>query len=213
VLLNGSQLGYIVKEKNEFAFQKLVSFPLSPDEISHVLQRLKKIAPGDLNDIILFYYPDNWEKGEVIWTADPQRIPHLQKKYSSASSVISLDMERLEEELLASPVCMILLLIDFPADKLMAYQHSSRNNFFTHANVDKKFGAEKIATLLNFDLEHSVGAGDTMMDNFLNSVGLSVHVGNPSLPFEGSSATIKLTNFNEFGELLNKLGELRQTVL
>ena len=105
----------------------------------------------------------------------------------------------LATELLSGNVCMILLLIDLPADKLMAYQHTRRSNFVTHRGVSKLFGAEKIAELLDIDLRHSIGAGDSDMDNFLNAVGLSVHVGNPNLPFLGVTDTIRLATFIEFG--------------
>jgi hypothetical protein len=124
VLLNGSQLGFIAKMDDEFIFEQLVSFPLMKEEINEVLNKVKKFTKEDISNIILFYYPENWEKGEVIWTPDPSRIPHLQQKYPSASTVFSVQLTDLEKELLASPVCMILLLADIPGDRLMAYQHT-----------------------------------------------------------------------------------------
>ena len=82
----------------------------------------------------------------------------------------------------------------------------------TH-NSFKLLGAKKIAELLSIDLHHSIGAGDTDMDNFLNVVGLSVHVGNPTLPYEGIADTMRLASFVEFGNLLYKFAEMQQTVL
>ncbi len=209
ILLNGSQLGYVIKEQNEFAFEQLISFTLTTQEINGVLSTLQSFADDNINNIILFYYPENWKNGEIIWTPDEQRIPHLQKKYRSASSVISTNHEQLASLLLSNPVCMILLLVDIPSDKLMAYQHTGRNNFITHAGVDKLFGTVQMSKLLNFELRHSVGAGDSNMDNFLNAVGLSVHVGNPNLPFKGTSATLKLPNFFDLGNLLNRVANLQ----
>ena len=213
VLLNGSQLGFIAKMDDEFIFEQLVSFPLMKEEINEVLNKVKKFTKEDISNIILFYYPENWEKGEVIWTPDPSRIPHLQQKYPSASTVFSVQLTDLEKESLASPVCMILLLADIPGDRLMAYQHTRRSNFITRRGVTNSFGAEKIAELLKIDLQHSIGAGDTDMDNFLNVVGLSVHVGNSKLSYQGISDTLRLSTFNEFGDLLYKFAEMQQSVL
>ena len=104
---------------------------------------------------------------------------------------------------------MLLVLVDIPSDKLMAYQHTKRSHFVTHQGVDKLYGAGKIAALLSFDLEHSVGAGDTDMDNFLKAVGLSVHIGKKNLPFEGVRDTLRLRDFIEYGDLLYQFAELQ----
>jgi hydroxymethylpyrimidine pyrophosphatase-like HAD family hydrolase len=205
ILLNGSQLGFITKEQNDFAFEQLVSFPLTALELNAVLRTLQIFARDNIKDIILFYYPENWKDGEIIWTPDERRIPHLQAKYRSATSVISTTLDQLANQLLSKPVCMILLLVDLPSDKLMAYQHTGRSNFVTREGVDKLFGTEQMAKLLNFNLSQSVGAGDSSMDTFLNGVGLSVHVKNANLPFNGSAATLKLADFVDLGNLLNHL--------
>jgi hydroxymethylpyrimidine pyrophosphatase-like HAD family hydrolase len=97
---------------------------------------------------------------------------------------------------------MIFLLIERPADDLMAYQHSKPSNFFTAKGVDKRSGAYAIAEHLDFDLKSSIGAGDTGMDSFLDAVGLSVQVGNHELPFRGYHNTIKLQDSFELGDLL-----------
>jgi hydroxymethylpyrimidine pyrophosphatase-like HAD family hydrolase len=213
ILLNGSQLGFITKYENEFAFEKLASFTLTAEEISIVLAGIKRLTDDNINDVILFYYPDDWKKGEIIWTPVIERIPHLQQKYTSASSVISTSTDELANELLASPVCMILLLIDMPADRLMAYQHTSPSNFITHKGVDKLYGAEQMAALLDFKLANSIGAGDSLMDVFLKGVGLSLHIGNASLPYTGLADTLRLQDFIEYGNVLYQFAEMQYAVL
>ncbi|MEJ7823232.1 MAG: HAD hydrolase family protein [Chitinophagaceae bacterium] len=211
ILLNGSQLGYIIQSpKGSFEFKQIKSFTLAEHEIDKVLNGVKKLIEGGITNIAFFYYPEDWTKGEIIWTPDEERIPLLQKKYLSASAVISTGIEELRNILLSQKLCMIFLLIEAEADKLMAYQHCKKSNFFTTASIDKLSGAREMAFQLNFDLAHSIGAGDTEMDNFLQVVGLSVHVGKPNLPFKGLSDTIKLPGFVEFGKLLFHFAEMQQ---
>ncbi len=213
VLLNGSQLGYITKIDEEFSFDQLQCFPLTTEEIKAEIEKLQQFTDDGIQDIILFYYPEDWKNGEIIWTPVAERIPHLQQKYSSASSVISIPIKELANELLKNPVCMLLRLVDIPNDKLMAYQHTKRSHFVTHQGVDKLYGAGKIAGLLNFDLEHSIGAGDTDMDNFLKAVGLSVHVGKINLPFEGLKDTLRLRDFVEYGDILFQIAYLQTSYI
>ncbi len=212
ILLNGSQLGYIIKNEYEFSFEPIISFPLSQEEIDDVLTRVNRFTKEDIQNIILFYYPLDWTSGEIIWTPDAERIPHLQQKYASASSVISTETGVLARELREQPVCMILMLVDIPGDRLMAYQHTKQSNFITREGIDKLSGAKKMAAHLNMELQHSIGAGDTDMDVFLKGVGLSLHVGNPSLAFEGSFDTLRLADFTEFGELLNLVAQKQITI-
>jgi hypothetical protein len=113
-----------------------------------------------------------------------------------------VEADKLAEMLHSEEICMIFLLIERPADDLMAYQHSKPSSFFTAKGVDKLSGTMALAEPLNFDLASSLGAGDTLMDVFLNGVGLSVHVGPQELPFRGSLNTIKLQNSFELGDLL-----------
>jgi hydroxymethylpyrimidine pyrophosphatase-like HAD family hydrolase len=77
----------------------------------------------------------------------------------------------------------------------------------TAAGVDKAHGASVVAQRLGFDLAASVGAGDTMMDNFLSSVGLAVRVGNPSLPYDGRHATVDLADSLALGEFWFRLAD------
>jgi len=211
VLLNGSQLGYIVQSSDgSFGFEQKVSFTLTEKEIDNVFQGVSKLLGGGINNLVFFYYPEDWTKGEIIWTPDEKRISKLKQKYLSASSVISTDITELRNTLLSQKLCMIFLLIEENSDKLMAYQHSKKSNFFTTAGVDKLSGTREMAMQLGVDLAHSIGAGDTAMDNFLQGVGLSVHVGNRNLPFKGSADTIKLPGFTEFGQLLFHFAEMQQ---
>jgi hypothetical protein len=97
---------------------------------------------------------------------------------------------------------MMFLLLNVAEETLMAYQHTRRNNFFTHRGVDKLFGAQRIAELLQFDLAASIGAGDTELDRFLNGVGLAVLVGGLPLDFHGVLGTVRLKSSFELGDLL-----------
>jgi hypothetical protein len=84
----------------------------------------------------------------------------------------------------------------------MAYQHTQRENFITHAGVDKLFGARRIAEFVKFDLSSSIGAGDTELDRFLAGVGLALLVGTLPLDFQGLSGTLRLKDSFELGGLL-----------
>jgi len=170
------------------------------------------IKNNDL-DLLVFYYPRDWQQGELIWTPVADKIEAVQKKYLSASNVYSSTLENLQSDLHDQEICMIFLLIDVPQDRLMAYQHTKRNNFFTHEGVDKDFGAQQIASHLQFELKHSIGAGDSEMDSFLRSVGLAIHVGNPLLTYESLLPPIKVKNSSEFGEILFELAAMQRNVI
>ncbi len=95
-------------------------------------------------DLLVFYYPRDWQQGEIIWTPVRDKVDRVQQKYRSASKVYSCALDELQKDLYSQEICMIFLLIDVPQDRLMAYQHTKRNNFFTHKGVDKDFGAQQI---------------------------------------------------------------------
>lgn len=214
VLMNGSQLGYVVQYADgEFGYEEIMAFPLNRPEIEAALKTVHDLIADSVNDLLVFYYPRHWQSGEIIWTPLTERIEQVQQKYLSASSVYSSPPEQLTEDLLRQDICMIFLLIDIPQDKLMAYQHTKRSNFFTHEGVDKRFGSEQIAKQLNFDLAHSIGAGDSEMDTFLSAVGLAVHVANPYLKFEGILPPVKLNSSTELGELLFELAAMQRSVI
>ena len=214
VLMNGSQLGNIIPDKEgNFLYSEIDSYPLQPEEIAQVLHITTSFIKNNDLDLLVFYYPRDWRQGEIIWTPLAEKVDAVQTKYLSASKVYAASLENLQKDLLDQELCMIFLLIDVPQDRLMAYQHTKRNNFFTHKGVDKEFGAQQIANHLQFDLKHSIGAGDSEMDNFLQSVGLAIHVGNPLLSIEGIMPPIKVKSSSEFGELLFELAAMQKNVI
>ena len=209
VTLNGSLMGFIKKTpESELIFEEAVAFPLTADEIREALKGVNGLLDGGIKNILVFYYPRDWRIGEVIWTPVPENVTHVKEKYLSASAVTAVEFPKLEEQMLAEDVCMIFLLIDAPEDQLMAYQHTKRSNFITHKAVDKLSGAQTMARVLGVDLRHSLGAGDTELDNFLNGVGLASIVGNKELKFRGQVETIRLKNSNELGDLLFRAAAL-----
>ena len=214
VSLNGSLLGYVIQtEEGELAFDEIDAFPLPAAEIEEVLKGVQGLLDGGIKDILVFYYPRDWRVGEVIWTPVPERIIPVKEKYKSASSVTAVEFPKLRDQLLAEDICMIFLLIEVAEDQLMAYQHTKKSSFFTRKGVDKLSGAREIAARLGIDMAHSVGAGDTELDRFLEGVGLAVHVGNLDLEFKGVLQTIKISNSFDLGELLFRLAEAQQAIL
>jgi hydroxymethylpyrimidine pyrophosphatase-like HAD family hydrolase len=202
VLLNGSVLGYIKCEDDELHYEEIAAYPLSPDEIKAILDGIIQLEKGGIDDVLLFFYSRNWKEGETLWAANPGRVPALKKKYVSASRVISGSLEHLAEELLRREICMASLFIDRPADTLMAYQHSRRNNFFTAKGVNKSSGIHQIATKLNLAAADALGAGDTEMDTFLSEVGFAVIVGGAKLSFRGKKGTTRVETPLELGDLI-----------
>lgn len=214
VLMNGSQLGYIVQsDSGVLGYEEIAVFPLQKEEIMVVLHIVQNFIDNNVMDLLVFYYPRQWKCGEIIWTPVKEKISDVQQKYLSASSVLFGTTDVLRDELLEQEICMIFLLIDIPQDKLMAYQHTKKSSFFTTKGVDKNFGTAQIADKLGFKLEHSVGAGDSEMDTFLTSVGLAIHVGNPYLKFEGVLPPVKLKGSAELGELFFELAAMQKTII
>ncbi len=209
ISMNGSQLGFVSRdEKGELDFAEVAAFPLSASEIDSVLVGVDALIEDNIRDVLLFYYPRDWRLGEIIWTPVAEKTLYVKEKYTSASSVSAVETDKLAEMLHAEEICMIFLLIERPSDDLMAYQHSKPSNFFTAKGVDKLSGVGVASDHMDFDLNSSVGAGDTQMDSFLDGVGLSVQVGNNDLPFMGFHNTIKLRDSFELGDLLFYLADL-----
>lgn len=211
VSMNGSQTGYVTRDENdELCFEEIDAVPLEAKRIDEVLAGVQKLLDDNIRDVLLFYYPRDWRKGEIIWTPIAEKVLHVKEKYRSASAVTAVELETLRSELHSEEICMIFLLIERPADELMAYQHSKPSSFFTAAGVDKLTGTERIARYLGIDLVHSIGAGDTAMDIFLNGVGLAVQVGGRDLPFRGIHTTIKLGSIFDLGDLLFKTANVQK---
>ena len=211
VLLNGSVLGYIKKESGKLIYDELVAFPMTKEEVDHLLGGIRQLTSAGINDIILFYYSRDWAAGETIWTPDESRVPALQKKYVSASRVLSGDLGMLADWLSEVEVCMASLLIDRPEDTLMAYQHSKRNSFFTRKGVDKAYGTREIAKRFALSLEDAVGAGDTEMDTFLSEMGLAIIVGGAVLPFRGKAETMRVDSPADLGNVILRIAELHRS--
>ena len=101
---------------------------------------------------------------------------------------------------------MLFLLIDLPRDRLIAYQHTSRSSFFTHAGVSKRSGARAIAAHLGFDLAESIGAGDAPPDDFLDACGLAIIVGGNAVDYKGLRDTARVDDIAGLGRLLATIG-------
>lgn len=209
VSLKGSQVGQVVTGPDgELEFEEFAAFPLLPSELNELMEGIEGMVLEGAPDLLVFFYPRDWRQGEMIWTADPERVPAVQRKYLSAAQVISGPTSLLRERLFEGEMCLVFLLHDVPADRRMAYQHTERSRFVTHQGVDKLHGTLAIARHLGVDLEHSVGAGDAETDNFLVACGLAAIVGNANLDFKGRLATLRLPDPLAWGQVLFQLGEL-----
>lgn len=210
VSLNGAVLGLLTPTAvGETTFEELVAFPLSMEQIEETVRRLDALLGDGIDQIVLFHYPRDWREGEFVWTPHPDRVDALRAKYVSASAVRATSLPVLHDRLLAQGACMLSVLVDLPEDRRMAYQHANPNGFITAAGVDKLSGAREAAARLGFDLDQSVGAGDTPMDSFLAGVGLAVHVGPMALEYRGRVDTIRLHDPLELGAALFELAALQ----
>ena len=213
VSLRGSLCGRMVLTKSgEIGFDVIEAICLEPERIRGIVNGASTLVDAGANELLVFFYPRDWTRGEIIWTPDAARAQDVATKYRSASRVISGDVRTLERELTAEEVCMVFQLLDLPQDRAMAYQHTQRNSFFTHAGVDKKYGAQRIAHHLGIDLLHSIGAGDSPMDDFLAGVGFAVIVGRLQLEYKGRLHTVRIRDSLALGNLLYSIGELGAAV-
>jgi hypothetical protein len=211
VSLNGSAIGWLRESATgEIGFEEAAAFPLAPSEIGEVVRTVEGLLERGLDDFALFFYPRDWRAGEIVWTPSAERVPALREKYVSACEVLASSATDLRERMLASETCMTFILVERSGDDLMAYQHARPGQFTTRAGVDKLSGAKAAAVMLGIDLTHSVGAGDTPMDNFLDGVGLAVHVGPLALEFRGRHQTVRVGDSLELGELLYRLADLQR---
>lgn len=209
VSLNGAVVGLLMPEgEHEVVFQELCAFPLSREEVAAAVARIHDTMAAGLTDIVLFLYARDWRAGEVVWTPHPDRVEALRAKYLSASEVFTGPLEAAAARLEAQEVCMLALQVDIPEDRRMAYQHVNPNQFLTTVGVDKLSGAREAAARLDFDLQVSVGAGDTVMDRFLEGVGLALHVGPVELAYQGRIDTLRLGSPHELGYALFELARL-----
>ncbi len=201
VSLNGAQIGYLEERDEHIAFREIAAFPLSAADIDEVLVGVAGLLGGDIDDILLFFYGRDWTRGERIWTPTETRAAAARERYRSASDVSSVPLDALRSTLLGEDICMLMMLVNAEDDRLMAYQHVKRSSFVTRAGVDKKFGAEALARLLDQDLAQTIGAGDTPMDSFLGAVGLAVQVGERAAEYKGLSGTVRVADSLGLGAL------------
>jgi hydroxymethylpyrimidine pyrophosphatase-like HAD family hydrolase len=213
VLLNGALLGYIHKGEYGLEYDELAAYPMDSNEIRSFVEGVRELVESGIHDLVIFYYPRDWKTGEVVWTPEEEKMEHLEEKYPSASEVISCEINALRERLEDSEVCMALLLVDRPEDKLMAYQHSKRSSFFTHEGVDKAYGMRQLGDRLDLSLKDSIGAGDTEMDIFLKELGFAIFVGNPQLSYRGIVNTVAVKDPRELGDLISIAGDAAQRKL
>ena len=208
VSMKGSQIGQVVRAASgEFNFEEWQATTLAAAEIEEVLVGVEGMVAHGLDDLLVFFYPRDWRRGERIWTPMAKRVEAVASKYRSASEVMSGPCEALRQALHAEPVCMIFLLIDAPQDRLMAYQHTNRSSFFTHGGTGKVDGAISMARRLGFDLCDCVGAGDASTDDFLAEVGYAVIVGNAELDYKGVRHTARVSDVAALGELLGAIAD------
>ncbi len=213
VSMRGSLCGRMVLTKGgEIGFEEIEAICLEPDHIRAIVAGASALVDAGANELLIFFYPRDWTRGEVIWTPDTTRARHIAGKYRSASQVISGGVRVLERALKKEEICMVFQLLDLPQDRAMAYQHTHRNSFFTHAGVDKNYGAQRIAKHLGIDLLHSIGAGDSPMDDFLAGVGFAVIVGRLQLEYKGRLHTVRVRDSLALGNLLYSIGGLGSKV-
>ena len=213
VLLNGSLLGYITKSHGgELGYEEIDASPLAHDEIEEVMEGIEGMVANGI-DLLVFYYPRDWTVGEVIWTPNANCVDHFKEKYLSASEVIGCPTTELKYRLHSGDIMMLLLLANADEDSLMAYQHTKKNSFVTHKKTNKTTGAQAIAKHLGISLEHSIGAGDTELDCFLENVGLAVHVGPRKLDLKGTLGTLSVPDPFALGELLREFAALELQAL
>ena len=206
VSLKGAQTGRIVRDSTgKASFDEWHAETLSATEVGEILQGVEGMVDDGVDDLLVFFYPRDWKLGERIWVPDAARVEPVRAKYRSASHVASSPVRALADELLARPLCMVFLLVDLPRERLMAYQHTQRNSFFTHQGVSKRSGAERMAKHLGIDLAMSIGAGDASPDDFLEATGFSIIVGAGEVDYKGLSHTVRVAGIAEFGRLLGAI--------
>lgn len=212
VSLNGSLIGHLAESRTgSIVFEETDACVLTTDEIEEVLTGVEGLLRAGVDRLLVFYYPRDWRLGELIWTPVCTRIQHVRHKYLSASDVFCGGVDFLRTRMAECEICMMFLLVEHSADELMAYQHAKPSSFITRAGVDKRDGLHRLAARMRADPADWLGAGDTPMDSFLQSVGLAVHVGNLDLEFRGRHQTTKIRDSIELGSLLFELSHLHET--
>ncbi|RNI24040.1 HAD hydrolase family protein [Rufibacter latericius] len=207
ISLNGSQWGYISPgEAKEFSFTEAGAQPLKPAEIKGFLADIRILAQNKAPDISAFYYPRDWTKGEIIWSAEEHRVPGLAQKHKSASRVYSSSLAILEKHLAAEEISMIFLSVKKDTAQGTHLQHNFKD-FYTTTGANKLTGAHAFVNQLGRDLKHFIGAGDTPMDVFLKETGVVVQVGDLPLGFDCQATILPVKTVPEIGEVFTHIAE------
>ncbi|WP_221392700.1 HAD hydrolase family protein [Dyadobacter sp. NIV53] len=204
VSLNGSQIGFINKDKkSKFTFQEIEAFPLKKEEVKKFISDIEQILEQG-GSVLVFYYPRDWVKGEIIWTSDKEKTSETKDRYRSASHVYNSNMEELTRNLESEDICMIFLKA-IQSDPATPFTNTDYKDFYSHQNVDKLFGAKKMISHLEREIHQFVGAGDTPMDVFLKEVGQVIKVGGLNMNFEFNSPVIELKHVPDIGEVFTEV--------
>jgi len=205
VSLNGSQIGYINKEtKSKFTFEEIDAFPLKKAEINHFISDIENIL-SNAGRIVVFYYPRDWKKGEIIWIPEKDRLAEAKERYKSASKVYTSDLQTLKDNLAEEDICMIFLKVS--QDAGTSFDHTNFKDFYSSNKVDKLFGAKKIISHLDREMSNFIGAGDTPMDVFLKEIGQAIKVGNMDFHFEFNSNVLRLEQVSDIGEVFTEVAK------
>jgi hypothetical protein len=209
VSLNGAIVGLLLPENGDWtSFQELAAFPMSQGQAEGAVTDVESLIVAGLSDLIVFVYSRDWRAGEIIWTPEPGHADAIRAKYVSATEIVAGSIEALRRTILSHEVCMVAVQVEVPEDRRMAYQHVNPSQFRNAPGVDKLSGAREAAEKFEFELQESVGAGDTPMDRFLEGVGLGFHVGPLPLTFRAHTETLRLDTPEELGHALFELARL-----
>jgi hydroxymethylpyrimidine pyrophosphatase-like HAD family hydrolase len=207
ISLNGSQWGYIAPGENEdFSFTEAGAQPLKPAEIKRFMANLRFLVQHKVPHIAAFYYPRDWTKGEIIWSAEESRVAEMAQTYKSASRVYSSSLPVLENNLTAEEISMIFLLVKKDLIPGKYLQHDLKD-FYTTAGVNKLAGAHAFVNQLGRTLQNFIGAGDTPMDVFLQETGAVIKVGNLPLDFDCQATILPVETVSEMGEVFTQIAE------
>ena len=207
ISLNGSQWGYISRgQDGEFSFTEAGAHPLKPADIKSFIANIQLLIQNKVPNIVAFYYPRDWTKGEIIWAAEEGRVAELTQKYKSASRVYSSSLSILEMNLAAEEISMIYLMIKKDLIQGSHLQHDLKD-FYTATGVNKLMGAHAFVNQLGRNLKHFIGGGDTPMDVFLQETGAVIKVGDLPLHFSCQATIMPVKTVAEMGEVFTQVAE------
>src|SRR4029453_14612968 len=71
VSMKGSQIGRVtVSAAGTLGFEEIDAFPLTAQEIGEVMTGVRGMLDNGVDDLLVFFYPRDWQAGEHIWVAD-----------------------------------------------------------------------------------------------------------------------------------------------